>query len=231
MNRFTLSRLAVAAVALTAAAAHAETLYTETFEAAPLSNAHYDLGSVVTNTGLEVTAGPVAIFYTQEKGQYLNLYSGAYAANYGQGGVQQGSSSVRSVTTFDLIAGHTYTLDYEYSRGFGTGGNGPFDTSLIVDFGGHTQTYNDVAGFYYGPDWQDGKLTFTQQTTLFGARVSFTAKGPCCYSSMAIDNVSLVGLAPVDPPPTPSPVPEPSTYALMLGGLAVVGRIARRRRA
>lgn len=41
------------------------------------------------------------------------------------------------------------------------------------------------------------------------------------------DNVLLSGTA----IPDPLPVPEPQTYALMLGGLAVVGMLARRRRA
>ncbi|MCE9658941.1 MAG: PEPxxWA-CTERM sorting domain-containing protein [Burkholderiales bacterium] len=43
---------------------------------------------------------------------------------------------------------------------------------------------------------------------------------------MDIDNVAMAGL-----PPITAPVPEPETWAMMLAGLAMVGRLARRRRA
>lgn len=55
-----------------------------------------------------------------------------------------------------------------------------------------------------------------------GATSSYGTAGTIRY-----DNVLFSGNA---IPDTPLPVPEPQTYALMLGGMAVVGLLARRRR-
>lgn len=226
--------VAAAVAALCIGSAHAQTLYTETFEAAPLSNAGYYPSSTVTNTGLQVLAGPVAIADGGPgQGHVLNLFSGSYASNYDPA-TNVGYSTVSSLATFDLLAGYTYTLSYDYSRGFGAGGNGPFATSLIASFGSHSASYDDVTGFYYGPNWQAGALSFTQATTELGAHVNFTATAPGGYSGMAIDNISLIGLAPTTTPGIPGPqvpaVPEPSSYALMLAGLGTAGWFARRRK-
>jgi len=69
-------------------------------------------------------------------------------------------------------------------------------------------------------------VTWTQATDELGARVTFTAFGPGGYSGMVVDNISMVGL----PPAVTTPVPEPGTSALLAGGLAMIGAIARRRR-
>ena len=217
---------AAAVALLCAGSAQAATLYTETYTAAPLSNASYGTGTTVPNTGLVVTAGYVAIADGGAGyGNELNLFSGFYSNNY-VSATDIGYSTVSSLATFDLLAGYTYTLSYDYSRGFGAGGNGPFKTSLIAAFGSHTATYDDVTGFYVGFDWQPGSITFTQATTQLGAHVSFTASGGG-YSSMAVDNISLIGLPPTVLPVTP--VPEPSTWALMLAGLGLASWFAKRR--
>jgi len=130
------------------------------------------------------------------------------------------------VAAFDLLAGYTYTLSFDYSRQTFSAGNGPFDTSLIGSLGSHSVTYNDVAGFYYGFDWQSGGLTWTQAVTELGAHVTFTALAPGGYSGMLVDNISMVGVA----PNVTAPVPEPETYALMLAGLTLMASVARRRR-
>jgi hypothetical protein len=210
----------IALVTLSAAAAlaQAETLYTETFEGAAASNGAYGAGPI-PGSGVEVVDGSVWIGADATHGHILDLGSGWYTGNVDPV-TQIGSSSARSIATFDLRAGHTYTLSYDYSRQAWSAGNGPFETALTVALGSRSVTYHDVAGFYYGTNWQPGSLSFTAASDELGVHVVFTAFGPPGYSGMQVDNVSLIGLA---------PVPEPGSAGLLLGGLAVV--VAARRRA
>lgn len=197
--------------------AHAETFYTETFEGAVASNGAYPVGGI-PGTGIEIVNGSVWIGPDSTHGNVLDLGSGWYTPNIDPQ-TQIGSSTARSVATFDLIAGHSYTLSFDYSRQGWSAGNGPFDTALSVAWGSHSVTYSDVAGFFYGTEWKPGLLTFTAAADEPGVLVVFTAFGPPGYSGMLVDNIALVGLA---------PVPEPEPAALLLAGLAVVA-FARRR--
>ena len=192
---------------------------TEGFDLATPSNSAYSTG-VIPGTALEVVAGYawVQIDSAPGRGNFLDLASGWYSPNYNNA-TNLGTSTVRSVETFDLIVGYQYSLTFEYSRQAFSAGNGPFDTSIIATLGSHSVTYNDVAGFYYGLDWKAGALTFTQQTTELGAHVMFTAAGPGGYSGMDVDNIAMVATA---------PVPEPTSWALMLAGLAALTYRAKR---
>ncbi len=193
---------------------------TEGFDAATPSNSAYSSG-VLPGTALEVVAGYAWIQTDSApgRGNFLDLASGWYSPNYNNA-TNLGTSTVRSVGTFDLMAGYQYSLTFEYSRQAFSAGNGPFDTSIIASLGSHSVTYNEVAGFYYGLDWKAGVLTFTQQTTELGAHVVFTAAGPGGYSGMDVDNIAMVAAA---------PVPEPTAWALMLVGLATLTYLAKRR--
>lgn len=212
--------LAAFAAACTFGAAHAEGLYTETFEGAAASNGAYGVGAIA-GTGIEVVNGSVWIGAgTDGHGNILDLGSGWYTGNVDPV-TNIGSSSARSIATFDLLAGHTYNLTFDYSRQAWSAGNGPFDTALTVAFGAHAVTYHDVAGFYYGSNWQAGSLSFTPAADELGVHVVFTAFAPPGYSGMTVDNIALVGLA---------PVPEAQPAALLLAGLACLGVSLRRRR-
>ena len=155
----------------------------------------------------------------------LDLASGWYASTF-DNVANVGYSTVQTISTFDLLAGYSYTLSFDYSRQAFSAGNGPFDTSLIASLGSFSQTFTDVVGFYYGEDWNTATLTWTHALTQLGQRIVFTASGPAGYSGMDIDNVAMAGL-----PPVTAPVPEPETWAMLLAGLALVGRMTRRRRA
>ena len=208
---------AVSAALTLGSAARAETFYTESFEGAAASNGAYPVG-VIAGTGIEVVNGSVWIGADGTHGNVLDLGSGWYTPTIDPV-TQIGSSTARSVASFDLIAGHTYTLSFDYSRQGWSAGNGPFDTALTVSWGSHAVTYQDVAGFFYGTEWKPGLLSFTAAADEPGVHVLITAFGPPGYSGMMIDNLSLVGLA---------PVPEPEPAALLLAGMAVMG-FARRR--
>lgn len=220
------SRIRIVALAFTAGAfslstAHASN-YTETFEGATASNAGYYSGTI-PNTALEVLSGPVYITPAGgTHGNALDLTSGWYAANFDYVNTHVGSTMVRSIEAFDLLAGYTYSFSFDYSRQLFSAGNGPFATSITASLGSHSVTYDDVAGFYYGANWQTSSSTWTQQTTELGAHIVFTATGPDGYSGMLVDNISSVGLPPA------APVPEPSTWALLLGGLGAMILLSKR---
>jgi len=210
-----------AALAMGSAKADTPDMPIETFEGAAASNGAYPVGAI-PGAGIEALSGNNWIVPSDEHGHFLTLGSGSYGAYDAASNI--GSSSAQSVASFDLLAGVTYTVSYDYSRGFGAGGNGPFETHLTVAFGSsHSVTYDDVAGFYYGTDWQAGSLSFTPSSDELGAHIVFTAYGPAGYSSMSIDNISMVGVA--------APVPEPAGSALLLAGLGALVVLAKKRSA
>lgn len=214
---------AVATALLACSATQAATpLLTETFDGATPSNGIYGTGQIA-GTGIEVVNGFVWIVNAGgAQGHAIDLGSGWYT-NVVDPSTQVGSSTARSVASFDLLAGTTYTVNFDYSRQGFSAGNGPFDTALTVSLGSHSVRYSEVAGFYYGMDWHAGVLQFTALADEPGARVVLTASGPPGYSGMVVDNISMVGVA--------APVPEPQAAWLLLAGLLATGAAVRRRRA
>jgi hypothetical protein len=84
---------------------------------------------------------------------------------------------------------------------------------------------------YRGNIGTPGSASATGQHSSFDLNLSSTSglriqwRDPSNAANTGIDNIAFsVGT------PTAAPVPEPSTYALMLAGLGCVGSIARRRR-
>lgn len=209
-----------AAAALSLGPAQAATLLAETFEGAAASNAAYPIGQI-PGTGIEIVEGNGWIAPDATHGNVLDLGSGWYAPNYDPI-ANIGSSTARSVAGFDLHAGTVYTLTFDYSRQAFSAGNGPFDTALTVAVGGHSVSYSDVVGFYYGPDWAPGSLTFAPVADELGMHVVITAAGPGGYSGIMIDNISWVGVP-------AAPVPEPASSALLLAGAGFAGAAALRR--
>ena len=117
--------------------------------------------------------------------------------------------------SFATIAGTEYALSFWYSNrtntaiatngiSFGLGNGWIAAPALAVNNSGNNQwsqvNYNFIAG--------GGTTT-----------LSFMSTGNSDSYGTSLDNVSVTAA-----------IPEPSTYALMFGGLAAVGFIARRRR-
>ena len=208
------------AAALALALPQAAQAYGENSEGITPSNGAYASG-VIPGSGFEVVAGyawAVQADATAANGKALDLASGWYSPNF-DNTINQGSSTVRSVQTFDLVAGWQYTLSFDYSRQGFSAGNGPFASTVTASVGGQSVSYSDVVGFFYGIDWKAGTLTWVQTADAVGVPLMFTAAGPAGYSGMNIDNIAFSGVA---------VVPEPSAWLLLAAGLLVLPRLRRR---
>ena len=117
-------------------------------------------------------------------------------------------------TTFIGTSGQDYMLSFDLGRLLS---RTPASVEVLVD--GASQTFTN-AGASGGNlmDWKPFSLDFVSDGS-----TTLTFLG----SAVGNGNNTLVGLDNV----AVTAVPEPAAYAMMLGGLAVVGGIARRRRA
>lgn len=136
----------------------------------------------------------------------VDVINGGYGAISGNSIDMLGTPGPGSLAqTFATVAGGYYSLAFDLARN-------PSDSSLLtVSFGG-TDSYTFT-----------GTTTPTHYTQLFQAlgnstTLSFASAQVALNGGAVLDNVSV------------SAVPEPSTYALMLGGLGLMGFMARRRK-
>lgn len=128
----------------------------------------------------------------------------------------------QSVGNLTVGASYLLTFDYALAQQVNyTGSN--LNDYWQVGFGNTFQNTNplsiDQGGF---SGWKSATMSFTATSaTQF---LSFLAKGSSAGAPpfMLLDNVSMDVMA--------SKVPEPASWSLMLGGLGVLGFLARRRR-
>ena len=138
-----------------------------------------------------------------------------------------GTTGASISQTFDTIAGQSYTVNYQATQQQGISPqsflveafNG---ASLIASVSFSVPAYNGAAENFHFFDgtpliFSAGSgsttLTFLDTTTLANSAAS----------NFAIDNVSVSGAV-------VGAVPEPETYALLLGGFALVGAMVRRQK-
>ncbi|MHA4871417.1 PEP-CTERM sorting domain-containing protein [Duganella sp. PWIR1] len=110
--------------------------------------------------------------------------------------------------SFVATAGTTYTATFQLAgnhRGYG-------DDTVAVNFGSASGSYTLSSGDAFGSH----TLTFTAVTNS-AFSLSFKNSGGD-YVGGLLDNVSVTA------------VPEPTTYAMLLAGLGLMGAVARRRR-
>lgn len=121
-----------------------------------------------------------------------------------------------------LVTGQAYTLSFSYgaAQQVGFRGDNPINY-WEVSLGSDKQKTASLANVSQGfTGWQQANMTFT--ATSSSELLSFMAKGGPSGAPpfMLLDGVSLV-----------SAVPEPSTWGMLLGGLGLLGFMARRRKA
>lgn len=206
--------------ALLASGSSTAALLTEDFEGGVASDYVYFVANEsITGTAFTTGDGWARIISQGDHGNVLNLPLGWYAPSYDPG-TSAGTGMIRSTDTFDLLAGHTYTLAFDLSTQGWSAGNGPFNWNVVASFGNHAATDPILgqSGFYYGIDWQHHELVFTPQMNLGDVPLVFSATG-YGYSGIILDNITAIDQTTV--------VPLPATLWLFAGGLASMLRWRR----
>lgn len=120
-----------------------------------------------------------------------------------------------------LIPGQAYTLSFSYGAGQQVGFRGANPVNYWdVALGNSKQHTTSLANASQGfTGWHQASMTFTAANS--SELLSFMAKGSPSGAPpfMLLDGVSLV-----------SAVPEPATWGMLLGGLGLLGFLARRRK-
>lgn len=126
--------------------------------------------------------------------------------------------------TFDTTIGTTYTVDYLLTTQQLGGSNLPVQSNLVQALDGAsvlasvTNSFNMAAG-----NWTAGaRLTFVAQSIATTLRFTDTSTNAVSIN-WGLDNVLVNGVS----APTPSGVPEPSTYGMM--GIAMAGLVWKMR--
>lgn len=219
-----LRSLACGIALLAGPAAHANLLLNGSFEEgafvnqgnqtmSPASGSTVITGwTVVTDSTAWINAGNPFGLTASDGSRFLDL------TNYSAGAPFAGVSQ-----TFATTAGATYTLTFDLG---GSNAWGRPD-ALIASAAGTSATFTTGPASTTTPnnDWYHETMTFTAT----GATTTLTLQGSAGFNYIGLDNVSVVLLSDaVTPPPVPA-IPEPSTWALMLAGLAAIGSVMRRR--
>jgi hypothetical protein len=120
--------------------------------------------------------------------------------------------------SFATVLGRTYTVSFDYSRNVA---GAPNPATALVTAGGQSFTVsaaNDgTYGFGHNMQWKSGAFTFVGTGNVETVRLEATVPG---NGGVFFDDVSVSGA-----------IPEPATWALMIGGFGLAGALLRRRRA
>jgi hypothetical protein len=213
-----LKPLLFAAAMIAASASHANLLTNGSFESGAFVNQGSDTmspaaGSTVITGWTVVTDTTAWIGATNPFG--LSASDGSFfldLTNYQAGAPFAGVSQVITTTP-----GATYALTFDLG---GSNFWGRPD-SLTASAAGTSQTFTTGAASTGTPnnDWYHESMTFVAT----GATTTITLQGQAGISYIGLDNANVEFVS-------AAPVPEPGTWALMLGGLAATVGLARRRR-
>lgn len=249
-----------AAIALAfPAVGHALTSYSQNFEALSATSAVSLGGTAGAGTptpGNDTWIGFANVFLGAS---YLYGYgafpapngSGAFSAIVsGQGGPEQGQQQLSIYSDYDnqgahvngqtvealvfqersLVAGDAgdYVFQFDAKRGNLEGAStAAAFVKVLNPLAGYSQTASQSLNMTAAPtSWGTYMIPFTVTAGMAGQVLQFGYSNRATLnqgSAVFYDNVSFAVAAP--------PIPEPSTYALMAGGLALLGFMRRRRAA
>ena len=204
MYKSTKSLLAVMAMALCASAAQASTPNL-------ISNGDFESTTLGSINGFKVAnAGANAITGWTIGGVSVDVINGAYGAISGNSIDLLGTPGPGSLSqSFNTIVGHNYLVSFGLSANGGSGDS----KSMTVSVG------NNALFNYLGEVNKITNQSFLYTANYSGLTALTFTSAASGYSGAVIDNVSVMAA-----------VPEPSTYAMMLGGLGLVGFMTRRRK-
>jgi len=210
-----------AALAFTTPALAANLVVNGDFESSPAPSGSYSQyfggGSF---TGWNVTGADVIVIDDsyQEGGLVFNAQGGSNTAIdlTGAGNTGAADGITQSIAT---VAGKRYLLSFYVGNASPTGGNAfaytqPSTLNLSIN-GGPLLTFTNSTDTPFGINYQ----LFSTSFVATGATLLAFSNGTVGDNMLGLDTVSLTA------------VPEPATWGLMLGGFAMVGLAARRRKA
>lgn len=176
-----------------------------------ITNGNFESYTVgVSNGGYTmVAAGSSAITGWTVGGTSVDLIKNSYGSvGSGTSVDMLGTPGPGSLSQlFSYAANTTYTLSFDLSRN----PNGGY-TALAVDVFNIHNEYVSTGGV------STKSFSFTTGNTAGQQLLTFSSVGGDRYSGAVLDNVAIKA------------VPEPETYAMMLGGLGLLGFMARRRK-
>jgi hypothetical protein len=197
--------------------------------AAPFTNGGFELPTTQTTiflfngdpfvTGWTHGGNFQGEFYTFDNQYGILAGEGNYYIGWGASSATGGTLS----QTFDTVIGDTYTVDYLLTTQQFLGSNLPFQSNTVAAFDGVTLLNSVVNSFNMAAgNWQAGtQLSFfatsTSTTLIFTDTTTVNNSGPINWG---LDAVTVNGQS--------GAIPEPSTYALMGGSLALLAWLRQR---
>lgn len=174
----------------------------------------YNLGSTAI-TGWTVVGGQIQLtdsatthMPASDGGQWIDLTGNT---GYGKGLMSDAVATV---------VGRTYELSFDVGDYLAPGF---MHATVSVSINGSApQLFNNIASGYGVMDWERKTLNWVADSST--ARITILGAANGSYS-----NFNGIGLDNVVFSEVPLPVPEPTTWAMLLAGLGLTGALARRR--